>query len=336
MSPGGGWRHARLRAEAEAIRHVARLGVGPDEPVDVFRLIEDARVWLLFQPLDRLYGFFDRTEDAAGIVLHSGHPLSLQRFTAAHELGHYVLGHERTADAHDDIVGVATSREEIEAQAFAAEFLMPVPLVNRALQRLGIDPLRSLHASGAYQLSLEMGSSYRATISRLEQLNMLSHLKAAELRKMRPLDSKIEVVGKDTSGLQRHDTWTLDERNRHRRPEPRVGDEVHVRLGELPSNGYRWIAGGDAFRDCLEQVTDELEPIAPGTPKFGAQRVRHLGWRCAAPAVGTLTLALRRPWDEQAMIEQINFFLRVCGSRTGDAPAGTSLRQRGPMIRAVA
>lgn len=336
MSPARGWRHARLRAEAEAIRHVARLDVGPDEPVDVFRLIEDARVWLLFQPLDRLYGFFDRTEDAAGIVLHSEHPLSLQRFTAAHELGHYVLGHERAADARNDIVGLATSREEIEAQAFAAEFLMPVPLVNRALQRLGIDPSRSLHASDVYQLSLEMGSSYRATIGRLEQLNMLSHLTAAELRKTRPLDLKIDVVGQDTSDLRRHDTWTLDERNRHRRPEPRVGDEVHVRLGELPSSGYRWIASGEALRDCLEQVTDKLEPVAPGTPGFGAQRVRHLAWRCTAPAVGTLTLALRRPWDELAMIEQINIFLRVCGPRTGDAPTGTSLRQRGPMIRAVA
>lgn len=332
MSPGGGWRYARLRAEAEAIRHVARLGVGPDEPVDVFGLIEDARVWLLFQPLDRLYGFFDRTEDAAGIVLHSGHPLSLQRFTAAHELGHYVLGHERAVDASDDIVGLATSREEIEAQAFAAEFLMPVPLVNRALQRLGINPLRSLHASDAYQLSLEMGSSYRATISRLEQLNMISHTKAAELRKTRPLDLKINVVGQDNSGLRRHDTWTLDERSRHRRPEPRVGDEVHVRLGELPSSGYRWSASGDVLRDCLEQVTDELEPVAPGTPGFGAQRVRHLGWRCTAP----LTLALRRPWDELAMIEQITVQLRVGAPRTGDEPKGTSVRQRGPMIKAVA
>lgn len=234
MRPSGGWRNVRLRAEAEAIRHVARLGVGTDEPVDVFRHIEDARVWLLFQPLDRLYGFFDRTEDAAGIVLHSGHPLSLQRFTAAHELGHYVLGHGRAADEHDDIVGRATSREEVEAQAFAAEFLMPVPLVNRAVERLGIEPLRSLHASDAYQLSLEMCSSYRATISRLEQLNMLSHTNAAELRNTRPLDLKIEVVGKDTSGLRRNDTWTLDERNRHRRPELQVGDEVHVRLGKLP------------------------------------------------------------------------------------------------------
>ncbi|MGQ0774182.1 MAG: ImmA/IrrE family metallo-endopeptidase [Pseudonocardiales bacterium] len=290
----------------------------------------------MFQPLDRLYGFFDRTEDAAGIVLHSGHPLSLQLFTAAHELGHYVLGHERAADTHDNIVDLATSREEIEAQAFAAEFLMPVPLVNRALQRLGIDPSRSLHASDAYHLSLEMGSSYRATISRLEQLNMLSHLKAAELRKIRPLDLKIDVVGQDSSSLRRYDTWTLDERNRHRRPEPRVGDEVHVRLGEPPSSGYRWIAGGDALHDCLEQVIDELEPVAPGTLGFGAQRVRHLGWRCTAPAVGTLTLALCRPWDELTTIEQIDILLRVCKPRTGDEPTGTSLRQCGSMIRAVA
>ncbi len=336
MRPRGGWRDARLRAEAEAIRHVARLSVNPDEPVDVFRHIEDARGWLLFQQLDRLYGFFDRTENSAGIVLHSGHPLSLQRFTAAHELGHYVLGHQRAADEQDDIVGRAASREEVEAQAFAAEFLMPIPLVNRAVERLGINPLRSLHASDAYQLSLEMGSSYRATINRLEQLNMLSRANAAELRNTRPLDVKIEVVGKDTVNLRRNDTWTLDERNRHRRPEPRIGDEVHVRLGELPSSGYRWIAGSDDLRDGLEQVTDELEPATPSTPEFGAQRVRHLAWRCTAPTVSTLTLTLRRPWDAETTIEQISVVLRVRGPRTGDAPTGTSQRQRGPMIRAVA
>lgn len=83
-------------------------------------------------------------------------------------------------------------------------------------------------------------------------------------------------------------------------------------------------------------MTDELEPVAPGTPEFGAQHVRHLGWRCTAPTVGTLTLTLRRPWDEQTTIEQISVILRVRGPRTGDAPAGTSQRQRGPMIRAVA
>ncbi|MGH3829459.1 MAG: ImmA/IrrE family metallo-endopeptidase [Pseudonocardiaceae bacterium] len=302
----------------------------------MFRHIEDARVWLLFEPLDRLYGFFDRTEDAAGIVLHSGHPLSLQRFTAAHELGHYVLGHGRAADKDDDIVGRATSREEVEAQAFAAEFLMPVPLVNRAVERLGIEPSRRLHASDAYQLSLEMGSSYRATISRLEQLNMLSRTNAAELRHTRPLDLKIEMAGKDTAGLRRNDTWTLDERNRHRHPEPRVGDEVHVRLGELPSSGYRWIASGTELSDSLEQIADELEPVIPATPEFGAQRVHHLGWRCTAPTVGILMLTLCGPWGEQKTIEQINVMIRVHGPRTGDAPGGTSQRQRGPMIRAVA
>ena len=160
-------RRAQLKGSAAAVKELMRLNLDPGVPVDVFDVIERKNVWLLFEPLQHLYGFFQRQDNAAGIVLHSGHPLSLQRFTAAHELGHYVLGHEFSQDTRAELFdGVQSPLQEIEAQAFAAEFLMPLALVNRALDRLSLprDP-RDITPVEAYQLSLELGSSYLATLS---------------------------------------------------------------------------------------------------------------------------------------------------------------------------
>lgn len=61
---------------------------------------------------------------------------SRQRFTMAHELGHWELGHYLRAELPDDTLGFAGAYEgsggsdgrsaiEIEANAFAAELLMP-------------------------------------------------------------------------------------------------------------------------------------------------------------------------------------------------------------------
>ena len=68
-----------------------------------------------------------------------------QRFTIAHELGHWFLhpGRPYTVDStirvnrRDDLSSLATDREEIEANAFAASILMPEDLVQAAAQIVG-------------------------------------------------------------------------------------------------------------------------------------------------------------------------------------------------------
>ena len=68
-------------------------------------------------------------------VVHSGHPRPLQRFTAAHEYGHHVLGHSHSLDTQAEIEGQPTDAAdplaEIAAQAFAGALLMPLHLVNQ-------------------------------------------------------------------------------------------------------------------------------------------------------------------------------------------------------------
>jgi len=65
-----------------------------------------------------------------------------RRFTIAHEIGHFVLHQERCSPGHDGAVGEAGRIEEREADAFAAELLMPEHLVREAVRENGPDDAR--------------------------------------------------------------------------------------------------------------------------------------------------------------------------------------------------
>jgi Zn-dependent peptidase ImmA (M78 family)/predicted secreted protein len=334
-------RDARLKGSAAATRQWVGLGLDAERPVDIFGVIEDQQVWLLFEPLDHLYGFFQRQEDAAGIVLHNGHPLSLQRFTAAHEYGHFALGHESSQDSSRELFGGGdVPLQELEAQAFAAEFLMPLPLVNRALDRLSLprEP-NALTPMEAYQLSLEMGSSYRATITQLNQLNKIRDSQLAALRKWETIQLKVELGRGRAPANRRADVWDVDDHRRGRRMQLRLEDELHVRLPEIPSSGYRWQVDLNDAGACLELLVDELEPDLLEQKRLGGGRRRHLWWKAVAPGAGTLDLRLVRPWQGLSAepVDGLQVPLSVQTPRTGlELPNGISLPQRRAMLQEAA
>jgi predicted secreted protein len=309
--------------------------------VDVFGTIESSRVWLLFEPLDHLYGMFQRHGDAAGIVLHSGHPLSLQRFTAAHEFGHHSLGHTFSQDSSRELFDSDTPLQELEAQAFAAEFLMPLPLVNRAQDRIGLPRIPTqLTPIDAYQLSLEMGSSYTATIHHLHHLNKLDDTQLTELGTWQPIDLKMQLGGGQRPGSPRADVWDIADARRSRRLFLRLDDELHVRLPEIPSSGYRWDVEVRDGPEGLELLSDELEP--PGlavNESIGSHRRRHLWWRAVWPVDVVLDLRLVRPWQgaDAEPIERLSVPLSVQVPRTGrDTATGISEPQRLAMLQEAA
>jgi Zn-dependent peptidase ImmA (M78 family) len=72
------------------------------------------------------------------IYVNQEHPETRQRFTIAHELGHWFSGH--LADTNDKIIDNATCRrssywdeKERQANKFAAELLMPSILLKKAI-----------------------------------------------------------------------------------------------------------------------------------------------------------------------------------------------------------
>ncbi len=119
------------------------------------------------------------------IVINSQHPSVRQRFTIAHELGHLLLHRYMTPHAdgrfqvrfRDELSGTGTVREEIEANQFAAELLMPESLLIKHLSTIGFDyadvasdaqTLRKLNLlARKYQVSVQALSFRVANLSAL-------------------------------------------------------------------------------------------------------------------------------------------------------------------------
>lgn len=71
------------------------------------------------------------------IGVNNKHPKTRQRFSVAHELGHYLSGHEEFDEEKRAFVDPSKKylspqfKQEEEADEFAAELLMPEPLLNQ-------------------------------------------------------------------------------------------------------------------------------------------------------------------------------------------------------------
>ena len=65
--------------------------------VDVFGAIHAVGLPLLLRPLKGLLGAY-LSAPAPGVLVTTERPMSIQRFTAAHELGHFSMRHEPSLD----------------------------------------------------------------------------------------------------------------------------------------------------------------------------------------------------------------------------------------------
>lgn len=103
------------------------------------------------------------------IVVNSEHPEPRQRFTIAHELGH-ILIHQYTsphADMSFKMRNAQSSkgnvRDEIEANQFAAELLMPSPLILGAIADKGLDYVKDMPDGEFDDLVAELALEYNVS-----------------------------------------------------------------------------------------------------------------------------------------------------------------------------
>ena len=91
---------------------------------------------------DQLSGMAFIANDEKVIVVNSKHHQNRQRFTIAHELGHHIMHYDMLSKGvhvdkgvlrRDVLSSTGTEICEIEANAFAAELLMPERLINHAV-----------------------------------------------------------------------------------------------------------------------------------------------------------------------------------------------------------
>lgn len=162
---GRGGAIERARKLAEALRK--EWGLDDDPLPDLYGLIEDrSGVHVVLEPLaDGIDGLCARTDDLVVILVDSSSIYGRQRFTAAHELCHYITGDgsplyvDETLFAQDD--------EEMQANAFAAHFLMPRRGIERYLRGREVD------AQAATELQYTFGVSLDALLWHLKNLALI-------------------------------------------------------------------------------------------------------------------------------------------------------------------
>ena len=138
----------RPQTGREAARALLKQHRVSRAPVDVEALATKLGAVISYAPYkEALSGVLVKEKTKTVIGVNSAHPKTRQRFTIAHELGHLALEHQgelfvdemvqtdRSVLRRDSRSSRAVDAAEIEANRFAAELLMPEPLVLEALVR---------------------------------------------------------------------------------------------------------------------------------------------------------------------------------------------------------
>lgn len=134
-------------AKGHAIRILHEQQV-KDAPVPIDKIARKCGVIIQYASLDdQLSGMAFIKNNVSYIGVNSLHHPNRQRFTIAHELGHHVLHKELLGSSvhvdkvilkRDQVSSSGVDLNEIEANAFAAEILMPTEWID-ALLSDGLD-----------------------------------------------------------------------------------------------------------------------------------------------------------------------------------------------------
>lgn len=118
-------------------------------PIPVEEIAADMGLEIRRLPLEggSVSGLLYQSDDATVIGVNSKDAPTRQRFTIAHEIGHYLLHGKRKLHVdkgfrvhlRDQTSSEASDVAEIEANQFAAELLMPEMMIREALQDKMID-----------------------------------------------------------------------------------------------------------------------------------------------------------------------------------------------------
>lgn len=317
------YRDAILEGAKKATRLHELLGVKEFIPktsgrIDVFDAVLQQNSMLLFRNLDKLLGAYLNEAGNAGIIVTTQRPLPVQRFTAAHELGHYYMGHEPTSDG-EEILGPTSELTELEVQAnaFAAEFLSPKWLLFHHGRKQGWDATSICDPVVVYQLSLRLGLSYEATCHSLRTHEIIKQGPAQSLLTIPPKKIKRSILPATFEPKNWFpDVWLLTERDRETRIEGQTDDLFVLQLTEKSGAGYLWDTEA-LKREGFEIVKDERRSNAQ-TKAVGGNAIHKITTAAAPRPEGSFSLEQRRPWQtEEPAAEQLTINYDVTGKEVG-------------------
>ena len=146
-------------------------------PVPVERIAQNLGIEVRFEAAeDDLSGALIRKPKGRVVIgVNSAHHSNRQRFTIAHEIGHFILHKGMKLHVDEDfrinLRDGSVNDEEIDANAFAAELLMPTEFIGRDIQKLG-----RIDQQGVERLARRYQVSSRAMEIRLTNLGLTTPL----------------------------------------------------------------------------------------------------------------------------------------------------------------
>lgn len=139
------------KSENQANNLLESLGINIDNlPIPIFEIAEKCKVKIKPYNLgDDISGVLVINKGEGTIGVNPLHPKVRQRFTVAHELGHYLLHVNKKKDLfvdkgfkvhfRDQQSSFGVIKKEQEANAFAAAILMPENLLQQKIAELDLD-----------------------------------------------------------------------------------------------------------------------------------------------------------------------------------------------------
>lgn len=280
----------RRRAMQAAAELLVDLEIDQERPVDVFEVIEQLGMWLVFQPLKNLLGAVI-PHGNGGVMITTEREPAIQRYTAAHEIGHWALDISRTAfDTESDVLFVGASERERLAQMFASYFLMPPPLVHATVS-YHRHPGERITPALAYLVARDMRVSYEAAIRQMANVDLLTDQQRDDLLAVKRMQAKQDLAfgHRPLDGMA--DIWLFDGQSATNEDvEVVVNDEIVIALPENRTTGYRWLDDAAMTRKSTRQARPAPRAFGWAGPSAPVGMPRPPSPRTAADTLAALSL----------------------------------------------
>jgi Zn-dependent peptidase ImmA (M78 family)/transcriptional regulator with XRE-family HTH domain len=186
----------------QQLAEAVRKGADQEEPpINIYLLAERLGVLVTPTYLDKAAAVVHRADESRTppappwVLVNCTQPMERQRFSIGHEIAHLFLHQEELVAYHPHYYKRHFDQKEIEADAFAAEVLMPRGLIEESVGRLTVKgpvEVSVILLSSIYQVS------FAAMITRLYSLNLISKTVYDHLGKVKP--STLQGTVKTSSG----------------------------------------------------------------------------------------------------------------------------------------
>lgn len=194
---------SKPRIAAEKILHSIKEENGKiTYPIDPFKILKEKNVIITFSDFDKLEGLllFDKQKESV-VSINLNRPVTRQRFTAAHELGHIMLHTEIKGENFlCPIFGVKNQIEK-EADDFASYLLMPNEELTKLIDKYQ-DNSGNVNLDDCLMIAEYFGVSFESCVKTIRfRLNRLTYnLDNEELNKIikkyKPQSKRKELLKK--------------------------------------------------------------------------------------------------------------------------------------------